>query len=147
MFPTLQFNIEEDINLPISTLGKVFLFDFEKKQHVLKDGKPVKATYEQAIKQWVSFLFITELDAYEVYKDTDFGLMIKQFIGRRDLPITVISSELKRQIEEKVILHPEIQSIENFNFIREDSQAIVSFSLITKNGVIDGVESKVKYSG
>jgi hypothetical protein len=135
MFPqyNMQVNIET-LSETIATSGRVFLFDFVTKQHVFKDGKPVEATYYQAIQQWLTILIITESDKYEIYKDSGFGLSINQFIGRRDIPIGVINSELKRQIEEKSILHPEIIEIQNFTITREDGQITISFNVITRQG-------------
>lgn len=148
MFPDIDLlPNKEDTSLMGNPLGEVFLFDFSNKEHVLKDGKPVEATYEQAIKQWVTMLLITELDEYEVYKGTAFGLGIKSFLGRRDIPIAVINSEVKRQIEERVAIHPEIIGVDNFVMTREGSKASLSFSVQTLKGIVDGVESEVSING
>lgn len=147
MFPTIDFD-EEDVSLSQSTMGKVYLFDFDRKQFVLSDGKPVEASYEEAIKQWVTMVLITEQGKYGVYKDLDFGLRIAQFIGRKDIPLATITSEVKRQIEEQLMQHPEIESVSDFSLSKQDGKAIVSFSVQTKQGVlIDGIQSEVKYSG
>nr|WP_306220688.1 DUF2634 domain-containing protein [Cohnella sp. WQ 127256] len=147
MFPTIKYE-DENENLPEASMGKVFLFDYDKREFVLKDGKPVLATYEQAIKQWITMVLITERGKYQVYKDLDLGLNIAQFIGRKDIPLGVINSEVKRQIEEQLIRHPEIVGISDFALTRQDSKAIFSFSVHTKQGtLIEGVQSEVKYSG
>jgi hypothetical protein len=146
LFPKIEFT-EEDINLPEKKLGKVFLFDFNEGKFVLKDGKTVEATYEQAIKQWVSMVMITERDKYRVYQDLEFGLNLTQFIGRKDIPLATITSEVKRQIEEQLIQHPEIESVSNFSLTRQDGKALISFSVQTKQGLIEGIESVVRYSG
>jgi len=130
-----------------ASLGKVFLFDFNKRQYVLQDGKPVEASYEQAISQWVIKLLITELDQYPVYRKTNFGLRFKHFIGRRDLPIGVINSELKRQIEEKLKLHPQITGVTDFSFTREGGKGKMSFTVQTLRGVIEITESEVALDG
>ncbi|MEC0107277.1 DUF2634 domain-containing protein [Paenibacillus taichungensis] len=147
MFPELDFTTAEEI-LPEPTLGKVFLFDFEKREYVLKDGKLVEASYEQAIQQWVSMLLITELDKYQVYEGTEFGISLSQFIGRKDIPLGTIISEVSRQIQDVVTLHPEISGAENFEINRESDYAVLTFTVITNIGVlIEGIEGKVMYDG
>lgn len=147
MFPTVEIN-EEELNTGTSekTLGKVFLFDFNNKRHVLRDGKPVEATYDEAIRQWLTMLLITEANKFKVYKDSGFGVEFLQFIGRRDLPVGVIVSEIKRQLEEKALEHPEIEGLSDFEIVRKNNIASISFSVQTKRGLISGVTSEVKYS-
>lgn len=147
MFPEIEFLSDSD-TLPVQTdMGKVFLFDFENKRFVLKDGKPVEATYEEAIRQWVTMLMITELDQYVIYDETGFGIRIKQFIGRRDIPLGVISSEVKRQVSEQVTMHSQITGVDNFGIAREDGKAKLTFSVATLRGVIDGFEGEVMIDG
>ncbi|WP_164766654.1 DUF2634 domain-containing protein [Paenibacillus chibensis] len=134
--------------MPVQTdLGKVFLFDFEEKRYVLRDGKPIEATYDEAIRQWVTMLLITEIDQYIIYADTGFGIGIKQFIGRRDIPLGVINSEVKRQITEQVTKHSQITGVDNFEIDREDGKAKLTFSVATLRGVVDGIESEVRIGG
>lgn len=134
MFP--QFDTTIDITTPSEEpkTGRVFLFDFTSKQYVLSDGKAVEATYEQSIQQWLTKVLITEIDKYEIYKDTGFGMSILQFIGRRDLPVGVVNSEVKRQLEEKIIDRPEIVSVEDFATAREGSEVFISFNVVTAKG-------------
>ncbi|MFD2671807.1 DUF2634 domain-containing protein [Marinicrinis sediminis] len=147
MFPTIDFNDEELSPPKDITLGKVFLFDYKARKNVLKDGKPVEANYEQAISQWITKILITEQGKYEVYKDLEFGLSINQFIGRKDIPVSVMTSEIKRQMEEQLTRHPEVESISNFNLSRQDNKAIICFNVQTKQGLIEGIEREVRYSG
>lgn len=147
MFPILDFDAVEE-TLPDPVLGKVFLFDFEAQSYVLKDGQLVEASYEQAIQQWVSMLLITELDKYRVYEGTEFGISLAQFIGRKDIPLATITSEVSRQIQEKCVMHPEILECDNFEISRGTDFATLNFDVITKIGaLIEGIEGKVIYSG
>ena len=58
MFPEIdydfEFEEEQDAELLPTKLGRAPLFDFKKRQYVLKDGKVVECTQEQAVRQWVS---------------------------------------------------------------------------------------------
>ncbi|MNC27826.1 hypothetical protein D3C75_760140 [compost metagenome] len=130
-----------------TTMGRVFLFDFTERAFVLSNGRPVEATYEEAIRQWVTMVITTEQDKYGVYNGDAFGLKVIQFIGRKDLPTSAIISELRRQIEEQLTKHPEITGIANFTVTRSDSIARISFSLKSRNGLIEGVEQEVKFVG
>lgn len=149
MFPENNITLEdiETLSTVSATMGKVFLFDFDTRQYVLVNGKPVIANYEQAIVQWITFLLTSETDTFAVYKGTSFGISLKQFIGNRDVDKSIIESEIERQLIEKLILHPEIINIEEISFTRDGSKAMISFNVITKKGVINGIESEVIYSG
>ena len=143
MFPETEDETFEIVS-SAEALGTVFLFDFNKRCYVLRDGKPVVATYEEAIKQYVTMLLITEVDKYNIYKENSFGVEVTKFIGRRDLTTGVIASEVKRQLEEKLILHPEINGIQNFSVSRSSGLATISFDVVTNQGIISGVTSEVK---
>jgi len=147
MFPEIEFLSDSDTLPDKKDLGKVFLFDFEKRQYVLKDGKPVEASYEEAIRQWVTMLLITELDQFVVYRDTVFGIGFKQFIGRRDIPFGVIVSEVKRQITDAVTVHSQITNVDDFTLAREDGKAKLSFSVMTLRGVVDDIDVEVNIDG
>jgi len=145
VFPDLEFDGAEE-TLPEYSMGKVFLFDFNEQKYVMKDGKPVEATYEEAIKQWVTMVLITETDKYPVY-GPEFGIGLAKFIGRKDIPLATITSEVGRQITETMMLHPEVTGIEELNVERGDGFAVLSFNIITRQGIIDGFESEVRYIG
>ncbi|WP_338841859.1 DUF2634 domain-containing protein [Paenibacillus glucanolyticus] len=145
MFPELAFDETEE-TLPAASMGKVFLFDFNEQRYVLKDGKPVEATYEEAIKQWVAMVLITETDKYPVY-GPEFGIGLAKFIGRKDIPLATITSELGRQITETIVLHPEVTGIEDLTVQRGDGKAILSFNILTRRKIIEDFESEVRYSG
>ena len=141
LFPTIEDEALETV--PDERLGTVFLFDFNNKSYVIRDGKLVVATYEEAIKQWVTMLLITEINKYEIYKSSEFGISLSNFIGRRDLPTGVIASEAKRMIEEKALLHPEIEAVNGFSVTRNNGVASIAFNIQTQNGIIP-VTSEVK---
>lgn len=146
MFPTL--NVDEEITTVSDRLGKVLQFDFTSRKFIFTSGKPVEASYETAIAQWAKTVLLTEQDKYKVYKDSGFGIALNQFIGRKDIPNSVIISEVKRQIEEQLTQHSEIESIEEVSFQRSDNKATISFNILTKNGtLIEGIESEVIFSG
>lgn len=145
IFPTIEIELEESTET-ILPMGTVFLFDFNTKRHILRDGKPVKATYDESIRQWLTMLLLTEVNKFKVYQNSGFGVEFLQYIGRRDLPLGVLISEVKRQLEEKALLHPEIEGLNNFEIARENNIAVITFDVQTKQGMITGVTSEVKYN-
>lgn len=144
IFPQVDISVNgTTLSNESKELGRVFLFDFENGRYVLKDGKMVEATYEEAIRQWIVMLIVTELDHYKVYKDTGFGLELRNFVSRRDIPLGIINSEIKRQLEEKIIRHPQIVGIENFSTQRDDGKLIVTFTTLTLKGNFESEVSMV----
>ncbi|WP_432408565.1 DUF2634 domain-containing protein [Wukongibacter sp. M2B1] len=146
MFPSLDLNAVSDAittEYNNAKLGRVFLFDFNTGKYLLKDGKMVEATYGEGIKQWVIMLIATEFGKYNVYKDTEFGLRLRQLIGKKNIPIGIINSEVKRQIEEKIVLHPQITGIQNFTAIRGNNELKISFEVLTQKEINVEVERVV----
>lgn len=142
MFPEIDYNMEVDAEeeeriaeeeVPV-TLGSVPLYDFDKRQYVIKDGKIVEATQDQAIGQWVAFLILTKMGKYPVYRDTNFGTYIENYIGYRSNNIGFVSSEFKREIEEGCEMHPLIDRIEGFEMTKENGVTVASLSVVKKDG-------------
>lgn len=91
----------------------MYKFDFDKGAYQVVDGHLVELTSkEDKIKQWLRFLLVAELDKIEVYKDKSYGLNVSKFIGLKDLPNGLITGELKRQLEEQLIVQPFIKSVD-----------------------------------
>ena len=68
MFPEFE---EEYENLPEeeiegTELGLTPLYDFQKREYVLRDGKVVYCSQKQAAAQWVGFLALTMVGKYRV---------------------------------------------------------------------------------
>ena len=131
LFPeALDFEAEE----ASKNLGKSFLFDFDKKQFVMEKGSPKTATKKESIQNWLELLIRTYLDSVDVYKGTGFGMEIKDLIGKRDVPIGFIESEIERELKEKINLNPAIEDLGYFDFKRYTNSILIEFSIILKNG-------------
>lgn len=135
IFPDFNYEtINTQPTTEIPELGSVFLFDFNTGNFIMKDGKFIEATYEQKIRMWIDQLIRTEKYKYTIFSDSDYGLELDKFVGLRNIPIGVISSEIKRQIEEQIVLHPHIEGIQNFTFERKSNKAIINFDVILITG-------------
>nr|DAO06128.1 MAG TPA: Protein of unknown function (DUF2634) [Caudoviricetes sp.] len=137
MFPTdtdFQDIKISTTNEQSSKIGRSFLFDFKTGQHQITDGKVVECDQLQAIKQWLELLVRTMLDKYKVYRGTGFGLTWEQYIGRRDLPLGFIISEMEREVSEAAVkLNSAIASVQDFTVERQTRGLTIGFSAVLKD--------------
>ena len=111
MFPSINENTtvkEEDPLLD----GVMYQFDFETGNYIVEDGHLIPLLDpEDRIKQWLRFLIHSEFDHVAIYKSTGFGLSLKKYVGKKSLPLGLIASEVKQQLNEKIKLNPLIQEV------------------------------------
>lgn len=117
-----------------TSMGKSFLFDFEKGDFVLKDGRLVNATEFEALKIWVEKVLKTEKFRFKIYQktnvDDEYGVTIEDLIIGTNLPISFFESELKREITEGLIKHPMIQGISGMKIDKSKAtRTIISFTI------------------
>ena len=142
MFPETDIEYEEEITTSEeTTLGLTPLYDFEKNEYVLKDGKIVYCTNEEAAAQWLGFLVKTEMDKYKVYEGTEFGTYIENYIGYKDKAF--VFSEIKREIQEKAALNEAIASVDDFEMEREKDRLIISMTVTMNSGETEEVNVSV----
>lgn len=136
MLPKLDLdNVIDEIGIEENEVkGKTFLYDFEKGDFVIKDGRLIEVEGKEAIKIWIEKVFRTERFKYEIYKENEYGTTIKKLIQGRKLPQFFLQSELKRQIEESIQKHEEIDRIEEFRTEHNLTTLLISFRVILKNG-------------
>jgi hypothetical protein len=136
MFPEIV-NIEDipilEDQLTPQPPGKTYLFDFEKGDFVRKDGKLVKVEGVEALKVWIEKNIRTEIDKYKVYEGSVYGVGIWELVGQ-NLPQPFVESEIERELIESLSLHPEIESLTDFEFVREKSRLIIKFTVNVTNG-------------
>ncbi|MDU0200170.1 DUF2634 domain-containing protein [Paenibacillus sp. MAH-36] len=137
MIPTN--NTADTLTELVATFGDTPLFDFDTGCFVLRDGRPVMASYDQAIEQWARMLLSTENGKFPIYDG--FGVSLYQFIGRRDLPVGVVDSEIRRQVTEQMLQHPEIVSVTSFETERTPKGAKISFTILSKRGTTQRMEA------
>lgn len=123
------------------TYDKTFLFDFEKGDFVIKDGRLVEVSGKDAIKVRLEKLLKTEKFKYKIYEKPDgedeYGVNIKSLILGKKLPRFFVESELKREIEENAKKYiQEIDRIEDFRIEQELSKLKVFFTVILKNNEV-----------
>lgn len=87
----------------------------------------------EAVKQAVFLILNTERYENMVY-DWDYGFETQDLIG---MPIGYIYPELKRRIEEALTQDDRIESVEAFDFEKSGAIVTVSFTVISKQGIIE----------
>lgn len=128
-----EINVEEKKNQ-----GKTFLYDFKKGDFVIKDGRLVEVEGKEAIKVWIEKILRTEKFKFEIYKENEgideYGISIKDLIQGKKIPQFFLQSELRREIEEALKKHSEIDRIEDFRVEQELATLKIYFTVILKNG-------------
>lgn len=133
MFPEYdeyEENIEETEEG--TEIGLTPLYDFRKREYVLKDGKIVYCDRKQSAAQWVGFLALTTVGKYRVYDSTEFGTYIENYIGYKDEGF--VFSEIKREIQEKAELNRAIRAIDDFEMARTKDKITVSMVVYMNDG-------------
>lgn len=142
MFPDINTDIDRLSNIEaengyIEPLGKTFVFDFEKGQHNIVDGRLAECNFTESISQWIEVVLRTELNKYIVYTEDeteDFGISIYKYIGKRNIPVIYLASELKREIEEQLIKNRFIESITDYTTERVQRGLHIQFTVVLKEG-------------
>lgn len=144
MFPIDETGLAADTQTEEekAAVGRSFVFDYDTKSFKITDGAVNECTGVTAVKQWIELLIRTLPGKYAVY-DNDFGVSTDELIGYKSVPIGFIYSELKREIEDGLMLNPSIDSMDNFTAIRDNGVLTVSFTVYLKDGASGEVSVNV----
>lgn len=121
--------------------GKSFLFDFDKGDFVLFDGKIQAIEGQQALTIWIKKALKTEKLKYKIYEiiDNNYGISLNEFISS-DLPTGVIYAGIQSGINSMLLNHPDITAVNDFEFTRDKKTLTVSFTVYTTyGGITEGV--------
>jgi phage baseplate assembly protein W len=128
-----------EINSPVINetpkLGKSFLFNFEKNELVIKDGKLIEIEGLDVIKQWIQFTLRTEKYRYLIYQD--YGVEIEDLMNN-GLKSKLLYIELERTIKEALEVHEYIQSVNNFGFKQQEDILTITFTVALIDGLSFG---------
>lgn len=134
IFPVFNKELKEEIKTE-SFGTKEPLFDFKKKQIVMKDGKVVMATKVEQVMQWIELLIRTEVDKYEVYKDTDFGMTnLYALRGHSLFETPFFIMELEREIKEKIEGKNDVSSVTDIKTEYNFNKLLISITVVLKSG-------------
>jgi len=118
--------------------GKSFLFDFEKGDFILIDGKPQEIEGEKALKVWINKILKTEKIKYKIYEiiDNTYGVTLIDYLSS-DLPTGFIYAGIQRSVTDALLKHSEVNAVNDFNFERTAMGLIVSFTVLSTYGEIN----------
>lgn len=107
-------------------MASLFLFDFDKGDFVLKDGKMIELHGVESLKMWIEKTMRTERYRFRVYENTAYGIILEELIGM-NLPRAFIESEVEREVTESLTTSPYIDSLEGWSFERDGKRMRVFF--------------------
>lgn len=125
----LEFNTQ-DLVEDLPPVGKSFLYDFNKGDFVLKDGKPIELFGLDSLKMWIRKVLKTERFRFRIYKDDPYGVLLEELIGL-NLPRAYIEAELEREVTESLLLSPYIDRLENWSFERDGKWMRIYFRVVS----------------
>jgi hypothetical protein len=131
----LELNNEQPTE-DLPKMGKSFLYDFDKGDFVLKNGKLVVVEGIEALKMWIIKTIKTERYRFRIHDNTDYGTTIKDLIGT-NYPRAFVKSEIKREVTSSLTNHDLIRDIVNWSFVRDGKWTIIKFQVITVDGAFD----------
>lgn len=94
----------------------------------------------EAMKQAIYKILNTERFEYLIYS-WNYGIELKNLIGERT---SYVIPELERVIEEALLQDDRISEVKDFNFEKDKTNIIVTFTVVTTEGDVD-VEKVVSY--
>lgn len=139
MFPEFSPGIGINEEREEKVTGRSFVFDFEKGDFLVKDGKLVEVEGIEAIRIWIQKVLKTEKFKFKIYKtgsENEYGVTILELINSGH-PQFFIQAEIQREIEEALLRNPDIKSVNNFNFERDKRTLIVNITVNTIYGSIE----------
>lgn len=131
----LEFDTEEVTETP-PVIQNSFLYDFEKGQFVLRDGKLVELEGIEALKMWIIKVMKTERDRFKIYENEEYGTTIEDLIGT-NYPRQFVEAEIKREVTSSLLNHPYIIGVQNWEFIHDGKWMRVRFKVVTPDNTFE----------
>ena len=128
---TEQTEVNTEIELPIF---RELAFDFDTKQLKTRGGQYFYVDKNEAIKVWIYKALFSSRYTYLSYS-TNYGNEIYTLIGRY-LEKKLLYSELKRMLEEALLVNPYITSLTDFDITQEGAKVVCNFSVNTIYGSV-----------
>lgn len=128
---TEQTEVNTEVELPIF---RELAFDFETGQLKTRGGQYYYVDKNEAIKVWIYKALFASRYTYLAYS-TNYGNEIYTLIGRY-LEKKLLYSELKRMLEEALLVNPYITSLTDFDITQEGAKVICNFSVNTIYGSV-----------
>lgn len=135
MFPKLDLDLaREEIreDAEEESQGISYLYDFKKKDFVIRAGSLIEIEGAQGVRVWIEKILRTERFKFDIYED--YGISIENLLKGKKIPVLLLQSELKRQLVEAMSKNNEIEEIQDFKVEQEMATLYISFTVILKSG-------------
>lgn len=137
IFPEFEYdeeiNDEEEVTEEKETTrGKVMKIDFESGDIAMEDGRPVLIEGSEALIQWIEKVLTTVKGRHEI--EMDYGSDCKRILFA-GYPKPFMKAELCRDIEETLMKHEDIESVDEFEFT-DGINAVLQFKVTSTYGEI-----------
>ena len=129
MFPETQKSTTQNNETITSNGTKTYLFDFDKGDFVVRDGKLVECDGVEAIRVWIEKIIRTEKSRYPIYDGTEYGCHLEDLIIGNNYTVEFIEAELKREIEEALLQNPQISNVSGFQLVRDANSITVTLEV------------------
>ena len=135
MFP--EENEVLELNETEPGTGKVIGFDYVAEEIPMSDGRIILYEELESVKQWIEKQMHTEKERYAVYEGVDFGIISLKDLITSDFPELFIKSQIENDVTERLLEHPAITDISEFEFSRNKRRWEVTFTVYTIYGAVE----------
>lgn len=140
IFPTFtdeDIKVIEEVENELNTneeIPREYVWDFQKNEFILKDGKFIVVEGLEALNIWIRKALITERYRYLAYT-TDYGSEIESLVGK-NYSKELTKSEIKRFLKEALEINPHIKGISDIDVLSHKDKITVNFKVETDLGEV-----------
>ncbi len=138
MFPEEE-EIVEDFSEILPGTGSVIGFDYKTCEIPVLDGRILLYDDLDAVQYWIEKQTHTVKDKYEVYKNVDFGICDLKELITAGFPEMFVRSQIESDTTERLLEHPSIKEVSEFEFEKEKRTWKVNFMVATIYGEVKEV--------
>lgn len=134
IFPFIDATPADASTSAETSVQKEYLWDFDKNDFVLSNGKPVIVEGIEALKIWILKALRTQRYRYLAYT-WNYGQEFEDLIGQKYGP-EVLKSEAQRYLNDTLLINPHIKSISNVSVVFDGSKLSIDFTVSTDQGEV-----------
>ena len=132
MFPKTD-TVLTRVETPAQTGTRSYLFDFNKGDFVVRDGKLVECDGMDALKVWIEKILKTEKGRDRIYDGTGYGCQLEDLIIGNTYTLEFTEAELKREVEEAILKNPLVISVSNFTLTKTANALTIQIEVKTND--------------
>jgi len=118
-----------------NAICKEYAWDFTKNDFLLKDGKFLTVTGDEAVKIWIYKALNTQKYGYMAYSQY-YGNELEDLIGK-GYSNELIKSEVERYLKDSLLVNNYIKGIQNVSVTQENDKLDIDFTAITVYGEVN----------